>query len=467
MRFISIGSSYNKVDVKDVQLNEDNINQDKCINKLKGLLYGFYIGGLLSKGEAWVKAEKTLKDFQNNVSAVISSLDFRPTENQAVVIKTFLSQQKKELALLHKKQVDALDPDKDASFSDKIFYYVADCQKRNQSLQEFARNISNIKDNKEKEFCLNWIQNLKNTTQPTSCFKILPKENPFVCRGGKLEEINLKLNKENLKLFLEEVNKVFLSSQFNGYVNSEKEKISDEVARCAKDLFGEKWTGSKQREYLNAIRHCVVGQGSIDDWSDLVLSSIAAVLMKGDSMDSLYDFMISMGLLDYRLVFGLYGALNGFANLTRDFTNVLYSAKPEEKIYLADVYKDCYFQIFNEKIPGTEESDSKNTDSSKIVESKAATDNMQSERNDNLTECTVPEELKKLFEFDDFIKLKEIAKNYYKEKVLEKWNGKLDKSYLEYLSQVPFVEGTKTKWPKIVKNFKRSIEKSPKDNKLF
>jgi hypothetical protein len=63
----------------------------------------FYIGGLLSKGEAWVKAEKTLKDFQNNVSAVISSLDFRPTENQAVVIKTFLSQQKKELALLHKK----------------------------------------------------------------------------------------------------------------------------------------------------------------------------------------------------------------------------------------------------------------------------------------------------------------------------------------------------------------------------
>lgn len=53
--------------------------------------------------------------------------------------------------------------------------------------------------------------------------------------------------------------------------------------------------------------------------------------------------MQSKEMYDYRLAFAMFGALNGFANLTRDFTDIIYS---RDKNYIAEIYKEFHGQLF-------------------------------------------------------------------------------------------------------------------------
>ena len=53
-------------------------------------------------------------------------------------------------------------------------------------------------------------------------------------------------------------------------------------------------------------------------------------------------------MTDYRLAFSMYGTINGFANLPRDFTDVLFN---RDSKYIADVYKKFYGQLFGRNIP--------------------------------------------------------------------------------------------------------------------
>ena len=48
-------------------------------------------------------------------------------------------------------------------------------------------------------------------------------------------------------------------------------------------------------------------------------------------------------MTEYQIAFSMYGTLNGFANLPRDFTDVLFSQK---STYIAAVYKEFYGQLF-------------------------------------------------------------------------------------------------------------------------
>ena len=52
-------------------------------------------------------------------------------------------------------------------------------------------------------------------------------------------------------------------------------------------------------------------------------------------------------MYDYRLAFSLYGILNGFANLTRDFTDFLLE---QNRQYVTDIYTEFYGQLFNRKL---------------------------------------------------------------------------------------------------------------------
>ena len=84
------------------------------------------------------------------------------------------------------------------------------------------------------------------------------------------------------------------------------------------------------------------GEEFTQPWTNSVLSSIAAVITKGDDWESLLYFMQQKGMTDYRLAFSFYGILNGFANLTRDFTDELFS---QDRKYIANVYREFYGQL--------------------------------------------------------------------------------------------------------------------------
>ena len=155
------------------------------------------------------------------------------------------------------------------------------------------------------------------------------------------------------KLFICWTNDVFCSKSFNGKVNSIKERLSDEITKSAKNVIGVEWDNSPVRTYLNQLRRHVRGEEFNQLWDNGLLSSISAILIKGDEWEQLLNFMQSKGMYDYRIAFAFYGVLNGFANLTRDFTDLLLN---KESNYVSKVYREMYGQLFDKIIPETHNS---------------------------------------------------------------------------------------------------------------
>ena len=161
----------------------------------------------------------------------------------------------------------------------------------------------------------------------------------------KTIEDNLMAN-----LFVCWVNEVLCAKSFNGKINSIKELLSDEITKSAKNVIGSDWEDSPIRTYLNQLRRHVRGEEFNQSWDNGVLSSMSAVLIKGDEWEQLLNFMQSKGMYDYRIAFALYGVLNGFANMTRDFTDLLLTT---ESSYLSKVYREMYGQLLEKSIPKT------------------------------------------------------------------------------------------------------------------
>ena len=159
--------------------------------------------------------------------------------------------------------------------------------------------------------------------------------------GVKLQNINCHVS--NIAEYKMLVNDVFLSEKYNGKIDVSKCDLAKDVREKTKSLYGNEWENSGIQTYLDAMCNYVVGEMFTQPWADGVLSSITAVIMKGGNWEGLFRFMVSKGMCDYRYTFGLYGALNGFANLTRDFTDILFAS--ENKQYTWNVYKEIHRQL--------------------------------------------------------------------------------------------------------------------------
>lgn len=159
--------------------------------------------------------------------------------------------------------------------------------------------------------------------------------------GVKLQNINCHVS--NIAEYKMLVNDVFLSEKYNGKIDVSKCDLAKDVREKTKSLYGNEWENSGIQTYLDAMCNYVVGEMFTQPWADGVLSSITAVIMKGGNWEGLFRFMVSKGMCDYRYAFGLYGALNGFANLTRDFTDILFAS--ENKQYTWNVYKEIHRQL--------------------------------------------------------------------------------------------------------------------------
>ena len=141
-------------------------------------------------------------------------------------------------------------------------------------------------------------------------------------------------------------NEVFALKEYNGKVSTFAESLSDEVTRKAKAVYGDSWEDSYSKSVLNQMRRYVRAQESNISWKDDLFSSIAAVIAKGSDWEQLRKFMQSKMMSDYKIAFAFFGELNGFANLTRDFTDVLFAHK--DRNYVASVYKEIYGQLHGE-----------------------------------------------------------------------------------------------------------------------
>ena len=209
---------------------------------------------------------------------------------------------------------------------------------------EVAGDCYGIRWVKDKVQC---VQNEMNRNR----VYLSPEKDEILVIDGKLDKISNECLPDKLmqKLFLAWANEVLVKPEFNGKVSSCKEGLADALTFKAKEVLGSEWVdGNLVRRYLNAMRKHIIGKNEFtEEWRNGLLSSMTAVLSKGDDWEGLLRFMQSKGLTDYRLSFAIYGELNGFANLTRDFTDVVLDGRNKDR---RAMYQEFYGQLHGRQI---------------------------------------------------------------------------------------------------------------------
>ena len=325
------------------------VEEDYVINKMKGLLYGYYIGANLSSTKENVQKLDTLREIRNIFSSVLFSYDKIPSSAQHLRLNelfNYLDSQQPIYSDLEKEFGDRQTVDRIFAIFKRYGYVFTSIDR--------AKLIHGLQEDGDNNQSMTWInRKIAHTKSLMESSKVkLDPDDAEIIVSSKDKVAVPKTIEDNLmaNLFVCWVNEVLCAKSFNGKINSIKELLSDEITKSAKNVIGSDWEDSPIRTYLNQLRRHVRGEEFNQSWDNGVLSSMSAVLIKGDEWEQLLNFMQSKGMYDYRIAFALYGVLNGFANMTRDFTDLLLTT---ESSYLSKVYREMYGQLLEKSIPKT------------------------------------------------------------------------------------------------------------------
>lgn len=289
----------------NIMLNELEIENDFRFNRIKGLLLGYYIGANMSLSEDDVKNIVAMRELQNILLSIQSSDDQKPSCSQ----RERLYQLLRLGVILYKTDI------------------------RNGKMLDLAKAS------------VSWLEK----TAAQNKILLLPESNEVEISEGQLSSI-MAINDGKEKELLKAWTKFlfsFKSNRYNGKISTINKELSDELTMIAKDVYGADWGDCHARIFLNNLRRHIRGEAFDEKWDNNLLSSVAAVLTHGDNWHKLLNFMQGKGMFDYRLAFAIYGLLNGFANLTRDFTDFLFMADGK---YVREVYVNVYKQLFGKEL---------------------------------------------------------------------------------------------------------------------
>ena len=325
------------------------VEEDYVINKMKGLLYGYYIGANLSSTKENVQKLDTLREIRNIFSSVLFSYDKIPSSAQHLRLNelfNYLDSQQPIYSDLEKEFGDRQTVDRIFAIFKRYGYVFTSIDR--------TKLIHGLQEDGDNNQSMTWINREIAHTKSlmkSSIVKLDPDDAEIIVSSKDKVAVPKTIeDKLMANLFVCWVNEVLCAKSFNGKINSIKELLSDEITKSAKNVIGSDWEDSPIRTYLNQLRRHVRGEEFNQSWDNGVLSSMSAVLIKGDEWEQLLNFMQSKGMYDYRIAFALYGVLNGFANMTRDFTDLLLTT---ESSYLSKVYREMYGQLLEKSIPKT------------------------------------------------------------------------------------------------------------------
>lgn len=461
-------------------LNESEISKDFRINKMKGLLHGYYIGALLSVDLDSVKFLNSLKEIHNIFAAILSSFGRQPTQYQnerldvlfkAINRKNTDYQRLFEIIGDYEKadKVMALDFVQSRNIVRKTdyLYYLQheqnDAEKENPAIEWIKRRIKDAKNNIKLDSQL---------LSPDKSEIVVLENSVSVLKNKKL------IDETEMDLCLAWFNKTLSSEETNGKISTYREKLADDITDEAIRVLGDKWKESSVRTYLNALRHHIAGEDFNQEWHDGLLSSIAAVVIAGEDWEKLLAFMQNKQLTDYTLAFAFYGELAGYANLLRDFTDLLYNQGRE---YVWDVYKEFYGQLCGKTLLSVTKPESDVLQQEKRTKPEEGSCTKQDKDADNsVVTCepehkvtSIPEELKGMFDVEAFKKLSSNAQQYFKVECLKLYKGKIDKTYIDALKKLEYPNsqrGWKQNWKDAIKVLTQKLKKNQneqQDSDLF
>ena len=317
---------------------------------MKGLLYGYYVGASVAATPEQVKKLGAYLQIQNVFASIASSDSRMPTDAQREQLKLAFA----ELNRFDPLYNALLEFEHDTSRVDQLFAILRKFGK-DISPNDIEALVASLKNGSASEcYGVRWVRDKVLHVQDEmnkNRVYLSPEKDEILVIDGKLDKISNEClrDKQMQKLFIAWVNEVLVKSEFNGKVNSCKESLADAFTFKAKEVLGSEWIeGNPVRRYLNAMRKHIIGKNEFtEEWRNGLLSSMMAVLAKGDDWEELLRFMQGKGLTDYRLAFAIYGELNGFANLTRDFTDIVLGGGNRNR---RAMYQEFYGQLHGRQI---------------------------------------------------------------------------------------------------------------------
>ena len=330
-------------------LNKEAVEHDFRINRMKGFLYGYYIGALLSNSLGIVKRANILQELRNIFFSILSTESRIPTILQQEKLENLFNEiQKSNPIVSYLKSIKKESACVEKIISDLTELGVVFPSKVN-SVENIIQSLKYATDG--NNYALDWLngeeQKLNQLEQRNRTPLQVSAEEVVMVDNSLSKISNSYLREDNERALVRAwCNEVFALKEYNGKVSTFAESLSDEVTRKAKAVYGDSWEDSYSKSVLNQMRRYVRAQESNISWKDDLFSSIAAVIAKGSDWEQLRKFMQSKMMSDYKIAFAFFGELNGFANLTRDFTDVLFAHK--DRNYVASVYKEIYGQLHGE-----------------------------------------------------------------------------------------------------------------------
>lgn len=426
----------------EIKLNESEIEKDYKLNKLKGLLYGYYIGALLSTDISKVIRLNSLYEIDGIFAAINSSLDKTPTDYQyRRLFYLFQSEEDRNEYKNLLQQTTTENKEEETFF--KFYQFFSKIISNNQiDKLLFSLKSDTIKDD-EIHPTIQWIKDKIAEYKKdiwTNRKKLTTSSEEIIIANNELSKVATIPDNIAFKLFSEWIN-IIICDKYNGKINTYKKEFADKITLCAKDEYGAKWNEENvTRRYLNTLRKHIAGEEFIEKFNNGLLASMSANIIAGEDWNVLLRFMQKNEMTEYKTAFAIYGILNGFANLTRDFTDILLD---QDSSYVNDVYKEFHGQLHGtdcgdiniinqpKKQTITEtishgiknlSQGIKNAFTSSIPEKKEE-DNLVAtsdkiEENDTLVSDT-PEQLKPFFATAEFRSLAKEAQEFVKPKVIE------------------------------------------------
>lgn len=356
-RYTPISSS------EPTEFNKVEIEKDARINRMKGMLYGYYIGSILSSDLDIVKHLNNLREIHNIFAAILSSSEKRPTAYQNERLN-YLFECLNEQTSDYKNLYEIIDSSV-LDTKNKVKKIITWISTRRSPIQFEDKNVwlsylqyTSEKDENENQ-AITWIKQKVDDVKKHMYANVRllnPDDDEIIVIDNYLTSLKNSniVDKVEKKLCLSWVNEVLSNDNTSGKISTYREELAKNITLKAKEIYQSTWENCYARAYLNDLRRHIAGEEFKYDWNNGLLSSIAAVLIAGDDWEKLLRYMQSKEMTDYKLAFAFYGTLNGFANLTRDFSDILFE---QDKYYVWNVYKELYGQLHGKGIPNAVNND--------------------------------------------------------------------------------------------------------------
>jgi hypothetical protein len=351
---------------EESSFNLDKLVLDNKINRIKGYLYGYYLGYTKSLTSNTAQLLSIQKRIYNIVASIINNKgesndsfndELRKLDSQY----NDIDPHKKELRQLwNDKILSRFSSANDKNTFESILrelYIESDakynfCRLNNIMIRKIPFSTSNkyfdwaSYQNELSSYTQNIIYEEKVKRPSIDLSKEFDVKDDYSSIILKSEEASL-YNKIVSKFFLNDVTTI-------EDLRLSKLDIATEYTKGIKSIMQSEnidWDNSPERGYLNSLRQNIAKSEpfNLQDGPGIITMSIAAFLLKGEDFDALNRFLEGNGMSEYKYVLGFWGLACGYADIPKPIFKPLIN----EKESFCKIYKSINGLLFNTALIGS------------------------------------------------------------------------------------------------------------------